>query len=197
MASMPPHALAQLEFTSQPDIPALGTVTLAGASQAKTAQMPPWEVDDSRIVALGWQVTAQGDSSPGRSAVFREYCSDGAATNGCDTAVAGGPGPGYVSSGATLAEGALTIDSSGASFAAQGGPPGAPPLHLCSTGCALDTTSGATVASAVPGTGLGTWRAEGYSIDSLSLAIPSTVRFIGTGNKLYRVDLLWTLASGP
>jgi hypothetical protein len=193
MVALPSRALAALEFTLEPDIPALGSVTLTGGSQINTAQMPAWEVRDSNLVSFGWHVTGQGDDSSGRSAVFKEYCTDGAATNGCNAAVGGGPGPGYVSGGASLAAGSLTLDSTGASFTGSGDPP----EHLCSAGCTLDATTGSSVASAGVGDGRGTWRAEGYSASSLSLSLPSTLRFVGSGNKLYRVDVLWTLASGP
>lgn len=193
-----PRAHAQLDVTVAPDIPALGAVTLTAARQDRHAQMPAWEVRDTRAAQLGWHVTAQGDGSAGRSAVFSEYCTDGTVTNGCSTAVAGGPGPGYVTGGAALAAASLRLDSTGASFTPQGTTQNLlPPQHVCSAGCALDTTAGVSVASAAVGAALGTWRAEGYSATSLSLALPTTVRFIGAANKVYRLDLLWTLVSGP
>jgi hypothetical protein len=197
LLALPSAASAQLEFGSAPNVPSLGAVTLSGAAQTQTAQMANWEVRDSRLVALGWHVTAQGDGTAGKSAVFKEYCSDGTATNGCDTAVGGGPGPGYVTGGHTLPAGSLTLDSSGASFQPVGLTVGTPPTHLCSAGCLLDSASAVSVASAANGLGLGTWRAQDYSADSLSLGVPTSTRFIGSGNKLYRVDLTWTLASGP
>jgi hypothetical protein len=43
-------------------------------------------------------VTVQGDSGAGTSPVFKECCTDGTAANGCDTAVSGAPGAGYVTS---------------------------------------------------------------------------------------------------
>jgi hypothetical protein len=197
LLALPSAASAQLEFGSAPNVPSLGAVTLAGAAQSQTAQMANWEVQDSRLVALGWHVTAQGDGTAGKSAVFKEYCSDGTATNGCNTAVGGGSGPGYVTGGHTLPAGSLTLDSSGASFQPVGLTVGTPPTHLCSAGCLLDSASAVSVASAALGIGLDTWRAQGYSADSLSLAVPTSTRFIGSGNKLYRMDVVWTLASGP
>jgi hypothetical protein len=195
--AFPSAASGQLEFDLAPDVPSLGAVTLTGAAQTQAAQMPSWEVRDSRLSALGWHVTAQGDGGTGNSAVFKEYCSDGTAANGCDTAVSGGPGPGYVTGGATLPAGSLTLDSSGASFQPIGLTTGTPPSHLCSAGCLLDSASAVSVAFAAVELGVGTWRAQGYAADSLSLAVPTSTRVIGSGNKLYRVNVLWTLASGP
>jgi hypothetical protein len=145
----------------------------------------------------GWNVTVQGDSGSGKSAVFKEYCTDGTASNGCNTAVGGGPGPGYVTDGFTLPAGSLTLNSTGADFTGLPGTVGTAPSHLCSAGCALDSATAVSVASIATGLGLGTWLAQGYSSASVSLATPSTLRYIGAGNKVYRVNLLWTLASGP
>jgi len=43
---------------------------------------------------------------------------------------------------------------------------------------------------------MGTWQANSYSASSLSLATPSTLKALPT-NEQYRVNLLWTLNSGP
>src|SRR5712691_1422839 len=84
-----------LLFNTNPDVPNLAA-TLNGTAQTVNATMTSWDVEDATGTGSGWNVTVQGDASAGKSAVLKEYCTDGAATNGCSTAVSGGPGPGYV-----------------------------------------------------------------------------------------------------
>jgi hypothetical protein len=43
---------------------------------------------------------------------------------------------------------------------------------------------------------MGTYSTAGYSATSVALAAPSTVRALQS-NEVYRIDLLWTLGSGP
>ena len=87
-----------LGFDAAPNLPPFAGVTLNGQSQTSAAHMSDWAVTDGTGSGSGWNVTVQGDNGAGKSAVFKEYCTDPAATNGCDTAVAGGVGPGYVTS---------------------------------------------------------------------------------------------------
>jgi hypothetical protein len=187
-----------LGFDTAPDVPALGTLTLNGQAQTKTAQMNDWQVTDGTGDAAGWHVIVQGDTGAGKSPVFKEYCTDGTSANGCDTAVGGGPGPGYVTtSPKTLGADSLSMATLGAGFTAQGGTTGTAPTFSCDAGCSLDTASPVTIASAAAGAGMGTYLTASYAADSVSLAAPTTVKSVGTGNKAYMVDLTWTLASGP
>jgi hypothetical protein len=52
------------------------------------------------------------------------------------------------------------------------------------------------VVSAATGTGMGTWATSGYSGTSLAFSAPSTIQALGA-NEVYRVNLVWSLNSGP
>jgi hypothetical protein len=43
---------------------------------------------------------------------------------------------------------------------------------------------------------MGSWQATGFGASSLGVAIPTTIQLLQTG-EVYRLDLLWTLGSGP
>jgi hypothetical protein len=182
--------VGSLSFTAAPDAPNLPVLTLNGQSQTLTAAMNPFTVDDATGNGSGWNVTVNGDNAGGKSPVFKQYCPN--ATCGTDS------GPGYVASGFTLGADSLTLSSTGASFSAQNGTTGTAPTHQCAGGCFLDAVpaSPVKVVSAASGAGMGTYATTGYGASSVSLAAPSTVKALQT-NEFYRVDLLWTLGSGP
>jgi hypothetical protein len=187
-----------LVFNANPDIPNFAGVTLNAAAQTINATMGTWQAEDATGTGSGWNVNVIGDSSAGKSAVFKEYCTDGTATNGCSTAVGGGAGPGSVTtSPQTLAANSLKLNSTGASFPALGGTTGTAPTHSCSAPCNIDSASAVKISSAAVNAGMGDYATTGYSATSLALSIPTTVKAIGTGNKVYRVDLIWTLSTGP
>jgi hypothetical protein len=179
-----------LSFTAAPDVPNLAALTLNGQAQTLTAQMNNFTVDDATGNGSGWNVTVNGDSAGGKSQVFKQYCPN--ATCGSDS------GPGYVTSGFTLGVNSLTLTSTGASLSALNGTTGTAPTHQCGAGCFVDAAPGSPVKvlSAASGAGMGTYATAGYSATSGSLAAPSTVKALQT-NEFYRVDLLWTLGSGP
>jgi WxL domain surface cell wall-binding len=177
-----------LLFGTAPDVPNLPPLNLNGQSQTLNAQMNNFAVTDSTGSGSGWNVTVNGDSTGANSAVFKQYCPN--ATCGSDT------GPGYVSSGATLAANSLTLNSTGAGFTAQNGTTGTPPTHSCNSGCFVDSASAVKVISAAANAGMGTYQANSYSATSLALSAPSTVKAL-QANELYRVNLVWTLNSGP
>jgi hypothetical protein len=179
----PAHAI--VSFSPAPNAPNLPTVTLDGSAQTDNATMANWGV--SQTLALsGWNVTVAGDTSAGKSAVFKQYCPN--ATCGSHT------GPGYISGGHTLPSGSLTLDSSGAGWT---GNIGTTPNHLCGSGCTMDTTTPVKVANATTGVLLGTWTTTGYSSSSLAVAVPTTIRALEEPGEVYRVDLVWTLAAEP
>jgi hypothetical protein len=60
----------------------------------------------------------------------------------------------------------------------------------------VDHPSAVKVASAAAGDGMGTWLTSGFTGTSLSLATPSNLKALSNG-EVYRVNLLWTLSSGP
>ena len=124
----------------------------------------------------------------GKSPVFKQYCPN--ASCGTDS------GPGYVTSGQTLAANSLTLSSTGASFAAQNGSTGTGPTLQCASACNVDSASPVKIASAASSAGMGTWATTGWSGTSLGLSTPSTIRTLQT-NEVYRVDLVWTINSGP
>ena len=179
-------ATGVLSFAKAPNLPALPSVTLNGQSQTKNATMPDFAVDDTTS-GSGWNVTVNGDSSAGKSAVFKQYCSNGASACGSDAANS------YVTGGRTLAAGSLKINSTGASWT---GGSGSAPTFQCGSGCSGDAGAATKIVSASASGGLGGWSTTGLSATSLALSAPTTVRTL-PANEVYRADVVWTLASGP
>jgi hypothetical protein len=177
-----------LTFGTAPDVPNLPALTLTGQTQTLNAQMANFSMSDATGSGSGWNVSVIGDTAGGKSAVFKQYCPN--ATCGSDT------GPGYVAGGATLAANSLTLNSTGATFTAQNGTTGTAPTHQCGAGCNVDSASSSKVVSAALNAGMGTYQANGYSATSLALSAPTTIKALQT-NEVYRVDLVWTLNSGP
>src|SRR5947209_17753807 len=105
-----------LSFSSAPAMPTLTGVTLSGQAQTTNTTMTNFAVDDATGSGAGWNVTVNGRTGAGLSAVFKQYCNSGSACNaGADAANS------YVASGATLPADSLTLNSTGASFSAQTG----------------------------------------------------------------------------
>jgi hypothetical protein len=177
-----------LSFTSAPALPTLTSVTLNGAAQTTNTTMTNFTVQDATGSGAGWNVTVNGNSNAGKSAVFKQYCPN--ATCGTDR------GPGYVAGGRTLAANSLTLGSTGASFSAQSGSTGTAPTLQCGSACNVDSASAVKIASAATSAGMGTWATTGWSGTSLALSTPSTLQTLQT-NEVYRVDVVWTLNSGP
>jgi hypothetical protein len=174
-----------LAFDVSPDTGTMPGVALNGQAQTTTAQMSNFAVDDTTGSGSGWNVTVVGDGSAGKSAVFKQYCTQ---AGGC-----GGDPLGYVSGGRTLPAGSLKLSSTGASFS---GANGTAPTLQCSSACSVDAAAATKIASAAAGAGLGPWQTAGFGASSLSLSTATTLRTLPT-NEVYRVDLLWTLNSGP
>ena len=173
-----------------PDAPNLPGLTLNGQAQTLNATMGTFGVGDATGSSAGWNVTVSGDNAGGKSAVFKQYCTQ---AGGC------GAHPfGYVTSGLTFAANSLTLNSTSAAFSAQNGTTGTAPTHQCNAGCFLDAApaSPVKVVSAALGAGMGTYLTNGYNATSLAAAAPSTVVAL-PANEVYRVDLLRTLGSSP
>jgi WxL domain surface cell wall-binding len=179
-----------LAFGSAPNVPNFSPITLNGQAQNTTGQMSNFTVDDASGSGAGWNVTVAGDTAGSKSPVFKQYCDNGVNPCGSDAANS------YVSGGATLPANSLTLNSTGAGFTAQGGSSGTAPTHQCDSGCFVDAASAVKTASAAVGAGMGTYQANSYSATSLSLATPSNLAAL-PANEVYRVDLLWSLNSGP
>jgi hypothetical protein len=180
-----PAADAIVAFSTAPNAPDMPNVTLNGASQTKNATMANWGVSQTLAVS-GWNVTVSGDTGGGKSAVFKQYCPN--ATCGSDT------GPGYITGGFSFASGSLQFNTTGASWT---GNIGTQPSHLCNSSCSMDTTTAVKVASASNSTLLGTWTTTGYSSTSLALSVSTTARVLTQSGEVYRLDLVWTLNTGP
>jgi hypothetical protein len=177
-----------LAFSATPGMPTLTGLTLNGQAQTTNTTMTNFGVDDATGSGSGWNVTVNGNSAGGKSAVFKQYCPS--ATCGSDS------GPGYVTGGLTLAANSLTLSSTGGSFSGQSGTTGTAPTLQCSSACNVDSASAVKIASAASSAGMGTWATTGWSGTSLALNTPSTLKTLQTG-EVYRVDLVWTLNSGP
>ena len=185
--ALKPATTGTLQFAVAPGALALPTLTLNGQAQTLTAAMPSFAVDDTTGSGSGWHVTVNGATGTGVSPVFAEYCP--VATCGSHTGV------GYVTGGFTLPASSLTLNTTGASWTTTGGS-GSAPTGSCASGCAMDTSSATSIASAASGAGLGPWQFSGFGASSLSLAAPTTVRSL-QANEVYHLDLVFTLVSGP
>jgi hypothetical protein len=176
-----------LSFSTTPAMPTLNSITLNGSAQTTNTTMTNFGADDATGSGSGWNITVAGQAGAGKSAVFKQYC---------PTATCGAEPEGYVTGGATLAANSLTLNSTGASFAAQSGTTGTAPTLQCSTACNVDSATAVKIASAALTAGMGTWLTTGFSATSLPLATPSTLKALSNG-EVYRVNLLWTLGTGP
>ena len=178
-------------FTLAPTLPGLNGVTLNGQTQSTSTT---WTMTNNMKITssgtnTGWHLNVGANTTGGtHSAVFKQYCPN--ATCGSDT------GPGYVSGGQTLAANSLTLTSTGASFSGQNGTTGTAPTLQCASACNVDSGSAVKIASAAAGTGMGTWATTGWGGTSLALSTPSTLKTLQS-NEVYRVDLVWTINSGP
>jgi hypothetical protein len=179
-------ALVELRFVAAPALPTLPGVVLNAHAQTVTTAMTGFSVEDTRLTKSGWNLTVEGQSGSGKSAVFAQYC--GKAKCGSDS-------EGYVPAGKTLAANSLTLNSSGASF--TGGLGTAPTLQ-CAAICNVDSPTPVKVASDASGVlaGEGTWAAGGFSTTSLALTLPTTVRALAN-EEVYRANIVWTLSTGP
>jgi hypothetical protein len=176
-----------LSFSTTPAMPTLASITLNGAAQTTNSTMTNFGIADATGSGSGWNTTVIGQTGASKSAVFKQYC---------PTATCGADPEGYVTGGATLAANSLTLNSTGASFAAQSGTTGTAPTLQCSTACNVDSASAVKIASAAVSAGMGTWLTTGFSATSLALSTPSTLKALSNG-EVYRVNLLWTLTTGP
>jgi hypothetical protein len=177
-----------LTFSTAPAMPTLSSITLNGSAQTTTTAMttPNFAVADATGSGAGWNVTVAGQTGVGKSAVFAQYC---------PKAKCGSESEGYVG-GAALAANSLTLGSTGASFTAQGGTTGTAPTLQCGSLCNVDSATPVKIASAALSAGMGTWQSTGWSATGLSLATPSTLKVL-PNEEVYRVNLLWTLSTGP
>jgi WxL domain surface cell wall-binding len=171
-----------LEFVTAPKLPALPAVTLNAKAQTVTATMNSFSVSDTRFTKSGWNVSVNGQSGTGKSAVFARYC---------PKLKCGSDSEGYVTGGAKLAANSLQLSSTGAAFT---GGTGSTPKLLCSASCNVDSATAVKVASAE--TSESTWTAGSWSATSLKLTTQTTLKVLAN-EEVYRANILWTLATGP
>jgi hypothetical protein len=176
-----------LAFSGMPGLPTLSSVNLNGQAQTTSSTMTNFGVVDATGSGSGWNVTAEGQTGTGKSAVLAQYC---------PKAKCGSEAEGYVSGGRTLAADSLTLNSTGASFAGQSGTTGTAAGMQCASTCNIDSPTPVKVASAAVNTGMGTWQSTGFSAGSLTLSTPSTLKLLPS-EEIYRINLLWTLSTGP
>jgi WxL domain surface cell wall-binding len=176
-----------LTFSTAPTTPTLGAVTLKGEAQTTHATMNNFAVQDATGSGSGWNATVEGQAGTGKSAVFKQYCPE---------AKCGSESKGYIGGGNELPANSLTLNSTGASFTAEHESTGTAPSFVCASGCNVDHATGVKIAHAETNAGMGTWATTGFSASSLSLATPSTLKLLPE-KEIYRVDLLWTLSTGP
>jgi hypothetical protein len=181
----PGCAFGAFAFGTVPALPTLSGVTLNAKSQTVNTTMTNFSVIDTRGTKSGWNVTVAGQSGVGKSAVLAQYC---------PKAKCGTDAEGYVAAGQKMVASSLTLNSTGAKFS---GGTGAAPTFQCAAGCKVDTAVAVKIASAATGgAGESTWTTSGFSATSLALAVPTTLKSLPS-EELYRVNILWTLATGP
>jgi hypothetical protein len=146
--------------------------------------MNSFSVSDTRLSKSGWNVTVKGESGTGKSAVFAQYC---------PKAKCGSTAEGYVAGGSKLEANSLQLNSTGASITGGIGSTGTAKLE-CSSSCNVDSGSEVKVASSANAEG--TWTAGSWSATSLKLSAPTTLKALPS-EEIYRVNILWTLSSGP
>jgi len=176
-----------LTFSTAPTTPSLGSVTIKGEVQTTHATMSNFAVQDATGSGSGWNVTVEGQSGSGKSAVFKQYCPE---------TKCGSESKGYIGGGYELPANSLTLNSTGASFTAEHESTGTAPVFVCATACNVDHATGVKIAHAETSAGMGTWATTGFTASSLSLTTPSTLKVLPE-KEVYHVDLLWTLSTGP
>jgi hypothetical protein len=178
-------ARAAFEFGTAPKLPTLPTVTLNAKAQTVNTTMTNLSVTDTRFTKSGWNVTVAGQAGIGKSAVFAQYCPKAKCASDSE---------GYIAGGKTMAANSLKLSTTGAKFT---GGIGSAPTFQCSVACNVDGASAVKIASAATGgAGEGTWTTSGFSATSLALAVPTTLGALPS-EEVYRVNIVWTLNSGP
>ena len=183
MLALNASAQATVSFSTAPALPTLPGITLNGHAQTTTTAMTNFAIASSNP-NNGWNLTVAGLSGTGNSDVFKQYCPN--ATCGTDS------GPGYIAAGYTLPADSLTLNTTGATWTTAG----TKPTFQCNAGCPIDHPTATKIVSASTSVATGTWTTTGFSTTSLSLATPTTLKKLQT-NEVYRVNIVWTLSSGP
>jgi hypothetical protein len=174
--------VGELKFGTVPALPILTTVKLNAKASTANTTMTNFSVTDTRTTKSGWNVTVNGQAGEKKSAVFAQYC---------PKAKCGANAEGYLAGGAKLPANSLKLNSTGAKF--SGGTNTTPTLQ-CAAECNVDSATAVKIASATNGES--TWTTSVFSATSLTLSVPTTLKTLAN-EEIYRVNILWTLASGP
>jgi hypothetical protein len=184
-----------LSFSTVPSLATAGLagVTLNGSAQTthSSSALGNFAGNDATGTGSGWNVTVNGTTTTGSTAsqVFKTYC----AGAGCPDSTANGAYDiGALTS--SLPANSLTLVSTGATWT----PSSTAPTYQCSSACNVDAAPGSPVKiiSAATNTGMGTYTTGGWATSSLTLNTPSSLAVPGT-NEVYRINLTWSLTSGP
>jgi putative surface cell wall-binding protein len=184
-----------LEFVTAPALPVLTGVTLNGEAQTTHTNMTNFRVKDARGTGAGWHVSVSSRATVGTtvSEKFKEYC-ESASVCGANAAER------YVSGGKELEANALTLNSTSATFSPSDA--NVPTYTAeCLAGCTVDTPEGSPhkVVSALANKGMGKYETVFNNAEphGLMLATPMNLATLPNANEVYRVDVVWTLATLP
>ena len=180
------RAVETVALSRATNMPALTGVTLNGQAQTTTKTWNlatnRFKVTSSGTPDIGWNMTVNGDSSAGNSAVFKQFCPN--ASCGTDSA-------GYVSGGFTLPADSLSLNTAGGTWTTGG----TTPTYQCNVvACPIDSTTPVKIVSASSSVATGIWSSSGSA--TMSLNTPSTLHKLQTG-EVYSVNLVWTVNTGP
>lgn len=185
-----------LEFATAPALPAsLTGVTLNGEAQNTHTNMTNFKVKDARGTGVGWHVSVSSGKTVGTtvSEKFKEYC-ESASVCGANEAHH------YVTGGKELEANSLTLNATAGTFSPSDA--NVPTYTAeCLAGCTIDTPEGSPhkVLSAAVNKGMGTYETVFNNAEphGLMLATPMNLATLPNANEVYRVDVVWTLATLP
>jgi hypothetical protein len=184
-----------LEFVTAPALPVLTGVTLNGEAQNTHTNMTNFRVKDARGTGVGWHVSVSSRATVGTtvSEKFKEYC-ESASVCGANAAER------YVTGGKELEANSLTLNSTAATFSPNDA--NVPTYTAeCLAGCTIDTPEGSPhkVVSALANKGMGKYETAFNNAEphGLMLATPMNLATLPNANEVYRVDVVWTLATLP
>jgi len=185
-----------LEFTAAPALPlSLTGVTLNGEAQSTHTNMTNFTVKDARGTGVGWHVSVSSRATVGTtvSEKFKEYC-ESVSVCGANAAEH------YVAGGKELEANSLTLNAAGGTFSPADA--NVPTYTAeCLAGCTIDTPEGSPhkVLSAAVNKGMGKYATVFSNAEphGLMLATPMNLATLPNANEVYRVDVVWTLATLP
>jgi hypothetical protein len=184
-----------LEIVTAPALPLLTGVTLNGEAQNTHTNMTNFKVKDARGTGVGWHMSVSSRATAGTtvSEKFKEYC-ESASVCGANAAEH------YVAGGKELEANSLTLNATAGTFSPSDA--NVPTYTAeCLAGCTIDTPEGSPhkVVSAAVNKGMGKYETVFNNAEphGLMLATPMNLATLPNANEVYRVDVVWTLATLP